>query len=218
MIEISPSILTNSIEEFKRFVKAYEIFDSVDIDIIRKPFLPNETADLADTISFLKNSKIKSLGFHFMVDSPEEYLELLKKNGFKNRTIRIYLQQESDIKFLNNYDWPSNWRRGVSIKLETKLKNIDFYNKFNEVQFMSIDIGGQGRPFQESVLDKIEEIKEIGYNGIISLDGGINLKTANIVKQWDIQRVSPGSYFAKAEDIELARMKLELALNIKTSE
>lgn len=215
MIEISPSVLTNSISEFTRFVKAYEEFDSVDIDIIRRPFLEDETISIEDAVKVLEDYKCPSIGFHLMVQDPEKDLEFLKSSGFLKKALRIYFQQESDISFLKEYTWPANWSKCISIKLETKLNNLNFYNQFDEVQFMSVEIGKQGNKFQEVVLDKIEELKEMGYNGKISLDGGINLKTANIIRHWGIQRVSPGSYFAKAEDVKFAKMKLDLALNMK---
>jgi len=215
MIEISPSVLTSSIEDFKRFVKNYEIFKSVDIDIIRKPFVDNETVPISEALELLKDSPIQSLGFHLMVQDPESDLKLFIDQGWGDRELRIYLQQESDINFLKNFDWPEKWRKCISLKLETDLKDLEFYEQFGEVQLMSIEIGAQGRPFDESVEDKVIELRQMGYQGLISLDGGINLKSANIVKHWDIQRVSPGSYFAKAEDVELAKMKLELALNIR---
>ena len=79
---------------------------------------------------------------------------------------------------------------------------------------MTVEIGSQGGKFQEEVMEKIDELRSLGYSGVVSVDGGVNLNTAKFIKNHNINRVSVGSYFSKSNDIKLARMKLELALNM----
>jgi pentose-5-phosphate-3-epimerase len=55
----------------------------------------------------------------------------------------------------------------------------------------------------------------LGYTGRISIDGGVNLTSAEEIKYWEIDRVSVGSFFQKSKDAQLAYMKLQLALNLK---
>ena len=78
---------------------------------------------------------------------------------------------------------------------------------------MSIEIGFQGNRFNKKVIKRVEQLREIGYHKKISLDGGVNLKTANLIKGLKIDRVSVGSFFVRSKNIIKDKLKLEKALN-----
>jgi len=211
MIEITPAILTNDLESFKTQINRLSGFHTVDIDIIRPPYVDNLTVQAEQILPILEKSDIEIISFHIMANDPLKDLEKIKSSGIKKS--RIYLQQEVDLSFLSSFAWPQQWIKGISIEIETPLKSLDFYNQFAEVQLMSIQIGRQGNKFDESVLSKIAKLKSIGYNGWVSLDGGINLETAKIIKSKLINRVSVGSYFAKSTDIQQSFKELNAILN-----
>ncbi len=216
MIQITPAILTDDLEAFKSLILKFKDFESIDIDIIRSPFVENKTLQIEEIVGDLEHLSSKSVGLHFMVQDPEKDLIKLKNSNLKDHNLRIYLQQESNLKFLNSFDWPKNWSRAVSIKIESNLFDINYYKQFYEVQLMSVTLGWQGSEFQMEVFEKLVNLKKMGYNGQVSLDGSVNLKTAKIIKDYAVNRVSVGSYFTKADDVSLAKMKLELALNMKS--
>ncbi len=221
MIEICPAILTDSKQEFDRQLKEYvSLFKQIDIDFnlpndsfMGKNIVEPEYAALSVTEYINK----KMFGFHFMIERPFEeinkVLKIIDKESYKN--LKIYIHQESSFKLddllnLKNLEIHA----GICIQANSKLLKPDFYNQFQEIQLMTVEIGYQGSEFLSEVLYRVEWLRENGYDGLISIDGGVDLRTAEIIKNFDIDRVSVGSYFSKSENVKLSKMKLELALNM----
>ena len=94
--------------------------------------------------------------------------------------------------------------------------HINFIKFFEEryhnvfIQLMGIrNIGAQGQPFDESVISRIEEIKEQCPNLSIQVDGAINDITAEKVKEAGADTVISGSYIFNRKDIFQAIELLE---------
>lgn len=217
-MKISPAILTDSVEEFKRQVNDYSQFtDLVDIDIDLKgdSFPGKVTLNTEKVIENIQNIKI-NFCIHLMVENPN--LEILKFRNLKNNNLIFLVHQEFWNDSLLDLDEYKNNKLGIVIKAESGLKGIDFYNKFPEVQLMTIETGQQGNPFKPEVLDRAEWLKGAGYKGLVRIDGGVNLKTVEFIKHHLIDIVSVGSFFSKSKNPKLDYMKLELALNMVSQE
>ncbi len=213
MIEISPAILTKDKAEFLKLIEKYKNLKSIDIDLISFNMVDHETLKVSDIINDIPVIEGQSIGFDFMDADPREELVEISKFEIRNSNLRIYIHQEINLTFLNDFEVPANWMMGTSVKIESELLGLDFYNNFPEVQFMSIPIGWQGSQFNPRVLEKIDKLREMGYTGKISIDGSINLETAKLLKGHDINRVSVGSYFTKSENVEGDYKKLFDVLN-----
>jgi pentose-5-phosphate-3-epimerase len=216
MIQICPAILTDNAEDFTRQIKIYPtIFEQIDIDINidSDGFKGMVTVDLP-MIAEQSSDYASRLGFHLMVEKPEALVkELLSlKSEFKKS--KFYIHQESSFtkEFLDSIPFEN---RCVAVQLESSTREVTFYSQFSEVQLMTVSIGFQGQKFEESALERAIWLKENGYKGKISIDGGIDLNSAKVIKNYPIDRVSVGSYFSKSENLELDKTKLNLALNIK---
>ena len=87
--------------------------------------------------------------------------------------------------------------------------NWEIIKQFNAVQIMTIHPGAQGRPFLPEMLNKIDQIRGLGFSGQIMLDGGINDKTLPLIvshpNKPDI--VCPGSYFKEEVASRLTLLK-----------
>ena len=79
-----------------------------------------------------------------------------------------------------------------------------YLNHIDQVLVMSVKPGKGGQKFMEEILYKIETLKDIreenGYHYIISVDGGINNETINLVKEAGADMVVSGSYVCKSEN------------------
>ena len=53
----------------------------------------------------------------------------------------------------------------------------------------------------------------IFIKGLIALDGGVNIKTAPLLKNYPIDKVSVGSYFSKSNDLQSDLNLLNQTLN-----
>lgn len=211
-MQITPAILTSDLKLFESLIKQLSFTESLDIDIIRPPFVNNLTVQFEE-IKHLINYEVQSIGFHLMVDNPKTDLINMFNSGLDQKNIRIFLHQESDLSFLKDFEWPSSWHKGLAIKLESELKDLEFYNQFDEIQLMSIETGVQGNPYQEKVLNRVLEVREMGYSKPISLDGGINLTTIDSIKKLDVNRISVGSFFQKSQNPKESYRMLKEALD-----
>ena len=78
------------------------------------------------------------------------------------------------------------------------LKEIPF------IQIMSVVPGVQGNPFIPDVLNKIEQLRGIGYGKEIFLDGAVNEKTIPVIlaKKYQPDFICPGSFLTKTKSLE----------------
>ena len=216
MIEISPAILTNDKTEFTRLLGAYADagFHSIDIDIADGEFVPHATLALKEVIDQTSDFPQINFGWHLMLGEPEAEVEHIIKFYQKSaKPFRIYIHQEAKTAFLKDLDLVAH-NIAVAVKDETDLRELGYYNKFPEVQPMTVISGSQGGRFESGAITKVAELRDAGYVGKISLDGGVNLNTARHIREYDLNRVSVGSYFQESTDLDLDWHKLNLALNL----
>ncbi len=95
---------------------------------------------------------------------------------------------------------------GLAINPDTSLKVIEEHiEEIEFVQCMGIaKIGYQGEPFDERVLERINQLRVKYPNLTISVDGGVNQKTAPLLKAAGANRLVAGSAIFDAKDAGLA--------------
>lgn len=214
MIKITPAILVSSKEQLKNeLIETTKYFNQIDIDINtpNDDFEGKITVDIPTVLEEIKAYKKIEFTFHLMVSDPLPLIKIVEKS-MQSSKINFIIHQESDYKSVLEHLSAENL--GICVKAESKLKEIDFYNQFKEVQLMTIVTGEQGNPFIPEVLDRVEWLKENYYKGIVSLDGSVNLQSASFIRKYEVDRVSVGSFFSKAENLVLNKQKIELALNL----
>lgn len=208
---IAPAILISNLEEFERQLAIYSEFApqiDFDINVAYDDFKGIVTVELESILKKIKNSKLNYpvLNFHLMVTHPIDYIQMILDSAISFG--KVYIHQEADLTgvSLDSYI-------GITIKAESSLEAIDYYNKFTEVQLMTIETGSQGNPIKPEVLERANWLKQNGFKGSISIDGGVNDKTIELIKRYPIDKLSVGSYFSKASDPKLNYAKLLDLLN-----
>lgn len=219
MIQISPAILTDDIQEFEKQLNIYKQFASqidIDINIPDKKFEGVETVSLTD-VKPLITRKSLTYGVHLMTSRPLSLVKELIKDWGEEYNLVIYVHQEAAIDNVLKLDMPDSFELGVVVKAESDLRTLSFYNKFSEVQIMTIETGKQGNKFQPDILMRSDKLVGEGYSGKVSIDGGIGLRNARRVNRHPISRVSVGSYFSKSYNPITSYAKLKNALNNKNN-
>lgn len=219
MIEITPAILTADAAQFSEIIERYlgMGFNRIDIDIADSEFAHHDTLQMAEVLPLLENLGYEDveIGWHLMLKHPQDaVVDLMSSEIWEEFDHMIYIHQEAEIGFIKEADF-NDLNLGVVVKENSALKGPDFYNKFLETQLMTVTIGAQGDDFNTAVLNKIDQLRSMGYVGVISLDGGVNLQSALIIVDCDIDRVSVGSFLQDSKDPELDYQKLNLALNLR---
>lgn len=212
MIRICPAILTDSLDELKRELKVYsESFDLVDIDInvANDAFQGKDTVGIEIVLEEAKKFSFLSLNLHLMVEKPLIFLEKIASN-FKQINRILVHEEYANQEIIDVIPFEN---RGVVVTQEIDNTKLEFYNKFSEVQLMTVVPGAQGSIFLPDALNKVKDLKDLGYKGMISVDGGVNVDTARIIRDYDVERVSVGSYFSKSDDVTNELFQLNGVLN-----
>lgn len=171
--------------------------DVIHLDIMDNIFVPNCNEYEFD---YKFNKK---LDIHLMVNDVEKYI--LKYKDLNPEYITFHVEVDTDINRLINMIKDLNIKVGLSIKPNTDINIIKPYlDKIDLVLIMGVEPGFGGQEFILNTVNRLNEFinirKDNNYNYLISIDGGLNDKTIDYVKESDIKVV--GSYITKSENFQ----------------
>src|SRR3989344_4079851 len=226
MIEIIPAIMPRSFTELREYVEQIKgLANIVQIDVMDGIFVPEKSWPYTDGDyeGFLRLAKgDESLDawaeMDFEVDLMVANPETEIKNWFDAGARRVIAHIEStdalpqilsmakdNIHARHEEDsFYAPREIGIAIDIETPNESLDpWMRDAHFVQFMGIaKIGYQGEPFDEQVIEKIQEFREKYPDVTISVDGGGSLETAPRLIEAGATRLVAGSAIWKSEDIE----------------
>ncbi|OGI58399.1 hypothetical protein A3F19_01460 [Candidatus Nomurabacteria bacterium RIFCSPHIGHO2_12_FULL_37_29] len=230
MNEIIPAVLPKNYEDLKnKIALVREIVPVVQIDICDGVYVKSTTwpffakARTGEPFSFdnldehFRRILDEKEGMPFWEDVDFE-LDLMVENAVENfdiytklgsRRIIFHLGAVGDLEsfkdFLEGIDMyvRDSIQIGVAINPSMSIENIFSLIPFIDfVQIMGIDHEGvQGEDFDERCLDHIKTLKEKFPDLIISVDGGVNLKTAPTLLHAGADRLVIGSAIFNTDDI-----------------
>lgn len=184
MVKIAPSILSADFANLEEEVKALEQAgaDMIHIDVMDGHFVPNITIGPCVIRAIRKHTTIP-FDVHLMISSPENYIEEFVKAGADFITLHYEAVEESLLKELLKKIKKLNVRTGLSLMPATEIKKIDaFLDALDLVLVMTVEPGFGGQRFMPEQLMKIKHLSEVikkeGLKTFISVDGGINDRTA----------------------------------------
>ncbi len=139
-----------------------------------------------------------------MIEVTEEKLADLMKIGPKR--IIFHIESLKDPKtFFENLDQyiKDTVEIGIGINISTPVSVVaDIKDQIKFVQCMGIEkIGFQGHPFDERVVDKIREIKNLYPDLLVSVDGAVSFDTAPQLVEAGADRLIVGSAIFESENI-----------------
>ena len=211
-MKISASILDckdkiNSVLELNRTNISY-----IHIDVMDGKFVSNTSFEDMGVIRGINMVTKYKMDVHLMVDNPLEYINNL--NNMNIEYITIHLEIDKNIKYLITKTKESGYKVGLSIKPNTSVTDLKPYlNDIDMVLLMSVEPGMGGQSFIENTTTKIKELKELiketNKDILIEVDGGINDKTAMLIKQAGADILVSGSYLFKNENMKQAIKELK---------
>lgn len=198
---ISPAILVSDPEQLLYHLERYLAagIRSIDIDIQETPFVSESTVAFAEAFAVVQTLDLPedlSLGWDLKLADPHSAVAQIVET-FPSSRVYIYQAIGDDL-----IDELIDLGVALALLDTDKLYDLEYYERFPEVQVMSVEAETQGAKISLESLAKVTELREMGYSGLISIDGGVHLETAELVKSHPIDRVSVGSYFQQSDNVK----------------
>ncbi len=210
---ISPSILSVKQEDY---IKVFNTFERnnvsmIHLDCMDGKFVKNTTYDSFEVEKINKQTNIK-LDVHLMILSPEN--EIINYINANSDMITFHYEATSSVKETIDLIKKHNVKCGISIKPDTNVEVLNPYLKdLDLILVMSVEPGKGGQKFMEQSLDKIKYLKNIkdthNFKYLISVDGGINLETGKLAKEYGADILVVGSYLMNSFDFDKTYKELE---------
>lgn len=205
-IKLAPSILSADFGRLNEEIASVEEFvDVIHVDVMDGHFVPNITLG-APVVKFIK-SKLP-LDVHLMIENPDKFVKDFAEAG----AARIVVHAEAcgeNLRAVLMMIRSFGCECGVSIKPATSVDAVkNVLDLADEILVMTVEPGFGGQKFMEDMVPKIRELRGLGYEGDIGVDGGINDKTAPVCIDAGANLLISGSYFFKAVDKKEAAEKI----------
>ncbi len=206
--ELEVSLLSIDTKDKKHFIDKLNILKKSNItrihyDVMDNNFV-NNVAFGPEHLSFLNEKKFV-VDVHLMVFNVNKYLDLFMKYPFNSIAFHVESQPENiSLKLIKRIKF-SQKKCGIAFKPDS---NIFTYEKLiNECDYiiaMGVNPGFGGQKFlKEAAINNLKKIKQVlvklKKNTQIYLDGGVDLNTINLTKDYVDVFIS-GSFLAKLPD------------------
>ena len=176
--------------------------DYIHVDLMDGKYVEDNNFDINETVELLSNTN-KLLDVHLMTMNPEQYIIKLSKLNID--CINIHPKTTEYPEQLISIIKSLGFKVGIAINPDEEIKEFDYlFDDVDRILIMSVVPGKGGQEFLTDVISKIDKIIKLKdkYNYTVAVDGGINDKTIDNVKDVDI--VISGSYICKSDDYNKA--------------
>ncbi len=212
MIEVSTSILT--VEKGKEaetfFALEKSKTDYFHIDVMDGKFVEKDTyQNMLEYSSYIKRISNLPMDVHLMVTDIKKAIEDF--SAVEPNIITFHLEackNKEEVIEMINFIKEQGSRVGIAIKPETKIEEVYEYLPYIHMcLIMTVEPGKGGQTLITDMLSKISALKtHIEKDNIeidIEVDGGINLKTAERVKEAGANILVAGTAILAASDYKV---------------
>ena len=214
MAEIVPSILSADIIELKSLLDEFKTsnIEWLHIDIMDGHFVPNLTFGPFIVKQISKITKLP-LDAHLMVTNPDDFIEAFAEAGVQYITVHqesIYHLHRT-IQNIKSF----GLKAGVALNPATPVYMLnEIFDELDLILIMSVNPGFGGQKFIPSVIEKAKKLKELinkrNPNCLIEVDGGVNNKNIQELKDAGVDVVVAGSYVFGNSDYSKAIKSLQV--------
>ena len=176
-MKVAPSILAadplNMERDVQRMVDAGT--DWLHVDIMDAHFVPNLSFSPALTAALHKRFPDLPLDVHLMMDNPEKYIDVFCDAGAS--VLTIHAEIPGDVAALLRQIRARGVKAGLSVKPGTPAQSIRHLLPLADmVLVMTVEPGFGGQKFNADMQGKLDDLRRMGYTGLLEADGGVSMK------------------------------------------
>lgn len=200
-IKVAPSILSADFGRLNEDIATVDEYaDVIHVDVMDGHFVPNITIG-APVVKWIRSRK--PLHAHLMIENPEKFVEDFAKAGVAR--IVVHAEACADLAGVVAQVKDLGVEVGVALKPGTAVSVVkDLLGELDEVLVMTVEPGFGGQSFMEDMVSKIRELRDLGFEGDIGVDGGINGETCKVCIEAGANVMGAGSYIFKSQNKEEA--------------
>lgn len=203
MRELVPIILESELDEFERiFCGCLKFTTRINIDFVDWSRTSNKTIGVDDVLQVLtKLNYSLTIDYDLMLDNPAYTIEQLVRQKF-TRYVAINVDAKGDLKdYISLANSVGTRKAGLSLNPENKVEDYaHYFPELKLINILTIIPGSQGNIIMPEVMEKVIEIKNLGFDGIVSIDGGVNINTIDDVVRYPFDSITVGSGIVKQEN------------------
>lgn len=215
---LAPSIIAADFANISKELAACESAgaDWIHVDVMDGHFVPTITIGALFVESLKRNTKLP-LDVHLMIENPEAHVKAYAEAGADN--ITVHVEACRDVKKVIRQIKSLGCKAGIALKPSTAIKKIEpFLSIVDLVLVMSVKPGFSGQAFMPKMAERVKVLRkkldEINSNAHLEVDGGINLKTLQIMKDAGANVFVTGNAVFKHVNGTMAGVK-ELVMSLR---
>lgn len=217
-MNIYPTILTDQMQIVRQQLELCSesgLVHTIQVDIIDGYFVDNLTISPSDLVE-LEFGEIE-IDFHLQTQEPIDFVrEIIDyKDDLPVRSIIGQIEQMSNQELFVDEVRRYGWKVGLSLNLFTPISEVEssLWDRLNIIQLMAIEAGFQGQELDESIYQKLLELRTLITNRDLNIevivDGGININNVAKLQEHGVSAVGVGSALWKAREFSEKFKELE---------